>query len=60
MQSNYISKIISMEKQDISPAVHSLLQNSQPTTASTVGEEQKLYKGIQVGTIFALFSPKKI
>jgi len=34
MQNNDISKIINMERQDISPAVYSLLQNSQPTTAS--------------------------
>jgi len=34
MQTNDISKIINMERQDISPAVYSLLQNPQPTTAS--------------------------
>jgi len=34
MQNNDISKMINMERQDISPAVYSLLQNSQPTTAS--------------------------
>ena len=34
MQNNDISKILNMERQDISPAVYSLLQNSQPTTTS--------------------------
>ena len=33
-QSNDISEIINMERQDISPAVYHMLQNSQPTTAS--------------------------
>ena len=34
MQNNDISEIINMEKQDISPAVYHVLQNSQPTFAS--------------------------
>ena len=34
MQNNDISEIINMEKQDISPAVYHILQNSQPTSAS--------------------------
>ena len=34
MQSNDISKIMNMERSDISPAVYSLLQHSQHTTAS--------------------------
>ena len=34
MQNYDISEIINMEKQDISPAVYHLLQNSQPTSAS--------------------------
>ena len=33
MQSNDISKIIKIERQDISPAVYHMFQNSQPTTA---------------------------
>ena len=34
MQNNDISEIINMERQDISPAVYHILQNSQPTSAS--------------------------
>ena len=34
MQSNDISEIINMERQDISPAVYYMFQNSQPTSAS--------------------------
>ena len=34
MQNNYISKKINMERQDISPAVYHILQNSQPTSAT--------------------------
>ena len=34
MQNNDISEIINMERQDISPAVYHMLQNSQPTSAS--------------------------
>ena len=34
MQNNDISEIMNMERQDISPAVHHMLQNSQPTSAS--------------------------
>ena len=34
MQNNDISEIINMERQDISPAVHHVLQNSQPMFAS--------------------------
>ena len=34
MQNNEISEIINMERQDISPAVYHMLQNSQPTSAS--------------------------
>ena len=34
MSNNGISKIINMERQDISPAVYYILQNSQPTSAS--------------------------
>ena len=34
MQNNNISEIINMERQDISPAVYPMLQNSQPTSAS--------------------------
>ena len=34
MQNNDISKIMNMEKQDISPAVYYMLQTSQPTSAS--------------------------
>ena len=34
MQNNDTSEIINMERQDISPAVYHLLQNSQPTSAS--------------------------
>ena len=34
MKNNDISKIINMEKQDISPAVYHMLKNSQPTSAS--------------------------
>ena len=51
MQNNDISETINMEKQDISPDVYHMLQNSQPTSASvkkklfpvekTVGQEQK-------------------
>ena len=51
MQNNDISEMINMEMQDISPAVHHMLQNSQPTFASakrsfsilkkTVGQGQK-------------------
>ena len=51
MQNNDISEIINMERQDISPAVYDMLQNSQPTSASvetsfsmfekTVGQGQK-------------------
>ena len=33
MQNNDISDIINMERQDISPAVYHMLQNSQPTSA---------------------------
>ena len=33
MQNNDISEIINMERQDISPAVYHMLQNSQPTSA---------------------------
>ena len=33
-QNNDISEIINMERQDISPAVYDMLQNSQPTFAS--------------------------
>ena len=34
MQNNDISEIINMVKQDISPAVYHMLQNSQPTSSS--------------------------
>ena len=34
MQNTDIFKIINMERQDISPAVYHMLQNSQPTSAS--------------------------
>ena len=34
MQNNDISEMINMERQDISPAVCHVLQNSQPTSAS--------------------------
>ena len=34
MQNNDISEIINLERQDISPAVYHMLQNSQPTSAS--------------------------
>ena len=34
MQNNEIFEIINMERQDISPAVYDMLQNSQPTFAS--------------------------
>ena len=34
MQNNDISKIINMDRQDISPAMYHMLQNSQPTSAS--------------------------
>ena len=34
MQNNNISEIINMERQDISPALYHMLQNSQPTSAS--------------------------
>ena len=34
MQTNGISEIINMEKQDNSPVVYYMLKNSQPTTAS--------------------------
>ena len=34
MQNNDISQAINMERKDISPAVHHMLQNSQPTSAS--------------------------
>ena len=34
MQNNDIFEIINMERQDISPAVYHMLQNSQPTSAS--------------------------
>ena len=34
MQNNDISEIINMKRQDISPAVFHVLQNSQPTSAS--------------------------
>ena len=34
MQNNDISEIINMERQDVSPAVYHMLQNSQPTSAS--------------------------
>ena len=34
MQNNDISEIINMERQDISPAVYNMLQNSQPKSAS--------------------------
>ena len=34
MQNNDISETINMKKQDISPAVYLMLQNSQPTSAS--------------------------
>ena len=34
MQNNDISEIVNMERQDISPAVYHMLQNSQPTSIS--------------------------
>ena len=34
MQNNDISEIINMERQDISPAVYPMLQNSPPTSVS--------------------------
>ena len=34
MQNNDISEIINVERQDISPAVYHMLQNSPPTSAS--------------------------
>ena len=34
MENNDISKIVNMERQDISPTVYHMLQNSQPTSAS--------------------------
>ena len=34
MQNNEISEIINMKRQNISPAVYHMLQNSQPTSAS--------------------------
>ena len=34
MQNNDISEIINLERQDISPAVYHMLQNSQPTSTS--------------------------
>ena len=51
MQNNDISEIINIERQDVSPAVYHMLQNSQPISASgersfsmlkkTVGQGQK-------------------
>ena len=53
MQNNDISEIINMERQDISPAVYHMLQNSHSTSASversfsilkkTFGQGQKFY-----------------
>ena len=34
MQNNDISQIMNIDRQDISPAVYHMLQNSQPTSAS--------------------------
>ena len=34
MQNNYISEIMNMERQNISPAVYHMLQNAQSTSAS--------------------------
>ena len=34
MQNNDSTEIINLERQDISPAVYHMLQNSQPTSAS--------------------------
>ena len=43
MQNNDISEIINIERQDISPAVYHMLQNSQPTSAS-VGRSFSMLK----------------
>ena len=44
MQNNDISEIINMERQDVSPAVYHMLQNSQPTSASVEGSFSMLKK----------------
>ena len=44
MQNSDISEIINMERQDISPAVYHMLQNSQPTSASVEGSFSMLKK----------------
>ena len=44
MQSNDISEIINMERQDISPAVYHMLQNFQPTSASVENSFSMLKK----------------
>ena len=49
MQNNDISEIITMERQDISPAVYHTLQNTQPSSAS-VGQGQK-FKGRECATL---------
>ena len=52
MQNNDIFKIINMERQDISLAVYSLLQNSQSTTASAERNFSMLKKLLAKDRIF--------
>ena len=44
MQNNDVSEIINPERQDISPDVYHMLQNSQPTPASVERSFSKLKK----------------
>ena len=44
MQNNEISEIINVERQDISPAVYQMHQNSQPTSASVERSFSRLKK----------------
>ena len=51
-QNNDISEIINMQRQDISPAVYCMLQNSQPTSASVEKSFSMLNKLLAKGRNF--------
>ena len=52
MENNDISKIVNMERQDISPAVYHMLQTSQPTSASVERSFSVVEKTVDQGRKF--------
>ena len=55
MQNNDISEIMNMERQDISPAVYHMLENSQPTPASVERSFSMLKKLLAKNRNFKIF-----